>query len=44
MRQFTDLDRAAELATQNTYYTPRPIEYGAIRQLLEDAYHGKRPP
>jgi maleylacetate reductase len=38
-----DLDRAAEIATQSPYYNPRPIEYGAIRQLLDDAYHGREP-
>jgi maleylacetate reductase len=38
------LDRAAELATQNPYYNPRPVEYNAVRQLLEDAFHGTRPP
>jgi maleylacetate reductase len=37
------LDRAADLATQNPYYNPRPIERAAIRQLLDDAYHGRRP-
>ncbi|HEY2981237.1 MAG TPA: maleylacetate reductase [Anaerolineales bacterium] len=37
------LDRAAKLATENPYYNPRPVEYSAVRQLLENAYHGKRP-
>jgi alcohol dehydrogenase class IV len=37
------LDRAAQLATQNQYPNPRPIEYGPIRELLENAYHGRRP-
>jgi alcohol dehydrogenase class IV len=37
------LDRAADLATQNPYYNPRPIERAAIRQLLDDAYFGRRP-
>jgi alcohol dehydrogenase class IV len=37
------LDQAADLATQNPYYNPRPIERAAIRQLLDDAYHGRRP-
>ena len=37
------LDRAARLATENPYYNPRPIEYGGIRQLLENAFWGKRP-
>jgi alcohol dehydrogenase class IV len=37
------LDRAAEIATQNPYDNPRPVDYAGIRQLLDDAYRGKRP-
>lgn len=37
------LDRCAEIATQNAYANPRPIERPAIRALLENAYHGARP-
>jgi maleylacetate reductase len=37
------LDRAAEIATRNPYYNPRPVEYVGVRKLLEDAYYGKRP-
>jgi len=37
------LDEAACLATRNPYYNPRPIEYAAIRQLLQDAWEGRRP-
>jgi alcohol dehydrogenase class IV len=37
------LDRAAELATTNPYWNPRPIERAPIRELLENAYWGKRP-
>ena len=37
------LDDAAQLATQNPYYNPRPIEYAAIRQLLQNAWEGRRP-
>jgi len=37
------LDRAARLATENPYYNPRPIDYSAVRELLENAYWGKRP-
>ena len=37
------LDEAAQLATQNPYYNPRPIEYAAIRQLLQNAWEGRRP-
>ncbi|HTO43920.1 MAG TPA: maleylacetate reductase [Burkholderiales bacterium] len=39
----SDLDRAAEIATKSPYYNPRPVEYGAIRKLLDDAYHGREP-
>jgi maleylacetate reductase len=38
-----DLDRAADIAAQSPYYNPRPIERAAIRQLLEDAFEGRRP-
>jgi maleylacetate reductase len=41
--QESDLDKAAEIATQNPYYNPRPIELGPIRKLLDDAYFGRRP-
>jgi maleylacetate reductase len=37
------LDRAATLATTNPYYNPRPIDLTSVRQLLQDAYEGKRP-
>lgn len=37
------LDRAAELATTNAYWNPRPLDRGAIRQLLQDAWEGQRP-
>jgi alcohol dehydrogenase class IV len=37
------LDRAARLATENPYYNPRPVEYSGVRQLLENAFFGKRP-
>jgi maleylacetate reductase len=38
-----DLDRACDIALQNQYPNPRPLERGAIRQLLQDAFEGKRP-
>ena len=38
-----DLDSAAEIATENPYWNPRPITRDAIRQLLQDAWEGKRP-
>jgi len=37
------LDRAADLAVQNPYWNPRPIERPAIRALLDDAWHGRAP-
>ena len=37
------LEKAADLATQNPYYNPRPIERTAILKLLQDAYEGRRP-
>jgi maleylacetate reductase len=39
-----DLDEAARLATQSPYYNPRPISLDEIRKLLDDAFHGRRPP
>ena len=38
-----DLDRAADLALKNPYPNPRPLERGAIRALLQNAYDGARP-
>lgn len=38
-----DLDRACELALQNQYPNPRPLEKRALRQLLQGAYEGVRP-
>src|SRR5262249_3181642 len=37
------LDRAAKLATENPYYNPRPVEYEGVRELLGNAFAGKRP-
>jgi alcohol dehydrogenase class IV len=37
------LDRAADLAVQNAYWNPRPIERAAIRRLLERAFAGAPP-
>jgi maleylacetate reductase len=39
----TDLDRAADLATQAPYYNPRPPDRAGIRDLLDAAFHGRRP-
>jgi maleylacetate reductase len=38
-----DLDRAAEIATRNPYYNPRPITLVGVRTVLENAFHGQRP-
>ena len=38
-----ELDRCSEIASQNAYANPRPIEKQAIRALLGNAYHGLRP-
>jgi len=38
-----DLDKACDIAMQNQYPNPRPLERSAIRQLLQDAYEGMRP-
>jgi len=37
------LDRAADLAVQNPYYNPRPVTREGIRELLENAFEGRRP-
>jgi maleylacetate reductase len=37
------LDRAADLAVQNQYPNPRPLERAAIRELLQAAFDGTRP-
>jgi alcohol dehydrogenase class IV len=37
------LDRAAELAVTNPYWNPRALERGAIRELLQAAWEGRRP-
>lgn len=39
----TGLDRAAEAAVASPYWNPRALERGAIRRLLDDAFHGRRP-
>jgi alcohol dehydrogenase class IV len=38
-----DVARAADIALRNQYPNPRPLERDAIRQLLQDAYEGRRP-
>jgi len=39
----TDLDKAADIASQNPYYNPRPVTRDGIRALLQDAFEGRRP-
>ncbi|QMV54007.1 maleylacetate reductase [Ewingella americana] len=38
-----ELDRATDIALANPYWNPRPIERGAVRELLQDAFEGNRP-
>lgn len=37
------LDKAADAALASPYANPRPLERAAIRRLLDDAFHGRRP-
>ncbi|MBX5463024.1 MAG: maleylacetate reductase [Steroidobacteraceae bacterium] len=37
------IDRAVELATANPYYNPAPVHAQALRELLRNAWEGKRP-
>lgn len=39
----SDLDKVCELALSNQYPNPRPLEQRGIRQLLQDAFEGRRP-
>ena len=38
--QEADIDRAADLAVQNPYWNPRPVERDAIRRLIARAFAG----
>ncbi len=38
-----DLDKACDIALQNQYANPRPLERVALRQLLQNAFEGVRP-
>ncbi|OLP60589.1 maleylacetate reductase [Xaviernesmea oryzae] len=38
-----DLDRAASIAVENSYWNPRPVDRSSIRALLQDAFEGRRP-
>ena len=37
------IDRAADLAAQNPYWNPKPIEHGAVRALIAAAWAGDNP-
>jgi len=37
------LDKAADIAAANPYPNPRPLQRTAIRQLLDNAFNGRRP-
>ena len=37
------LDKAADIAAANPYPNPRAIERAAVRELLDNAFHGRRP-
>lgn len=39
----SDLDKACDIALQNQYPNPRPLERTALRQLLQHAFDGVRP-
>jgi maleylacetate reductase len=39
----SDLDRAADLAVENLYWNPQPIERDGIRELLQNAWAGRPP-
>ena len=41
--QESDLDAAAERAIENTAYNPQPLEFGPVREMLQNAYEGNRP-
>jgi len=41
--QQSDLDEAAKLSIESPLWNPRPVDFDAVRALLEDAYHGRRP-
>lgn len=38
-----DLDRAADLATANPYWNPRPVTREGVRALLQAAWAGDAP-
>lgn len=38
-----DLDRAADIATQNAYWNPAPLDRAGLRHLLDAAWEGRAP-
>lgn len=38
-----DLDAAATQAIEFTAYNPQPLEFGPVREMLQNAYEGNRP-
>jgi alcohol dehydrogenase class IV len=38
-----DIDKAADMATRNPYWNPRPINRDGIRKLIDNAFHGLPP-
>lgn len=38
-----DLDKASQIAVENPYWNPRPIDRSSIRALLQQAWEGRRP-
>jgi maleylacetate reductase len=41
--QAADIEKAARIAVQAPYPNPRKVEYGPVRELLQNAFEGKRP-
>ena len=39
----SELDGAADMAVANPYPNPRPLDRAGIRELLQNAFHGRRP-
>lgn len=39
----SDLDRAADLAVENAYWNPKPVEREGVRALIQSAWEGRRP-
>ena len=37
------IDRAADLAVSNPYWNPRALDRAQVRQIIENAFHGRPP-